>query len=218
MGFISSQEYQNAITEMMAMGFGRAEVESAMRATFNNPERAVEFLLSGGVPPEADFGVPAALSGSESDGGVGGGSDASGADFVAQLQAWPQFQQMRQLVQSNPQLLPQLLQQLGRANPTLLSSIQSNEERFLSFLNAPAGASTASEESSGEEGGGGAAAGMPAQIRVTEHEKESIDRLKALGFPEHLVIQAYFACDKNEVAAANFLLNEGAFEEEEYGA
>lgn len=69
-------------------------------------------------------------------------------------------------------------------------------------------------------GGAGAGAGAgagghpPGTIRVTQEELDAINRLVSLGFAKHKAAEAYFACDKNEELAANFLL-ESNFEEEE---
>uniref|UniRef100_A0A2I3G8W1 UV excision repair protein RAD23 n=1 Tax=Nomascus leucogenys TaxID=61853 RepID=A0A2I3G8W1_NOMLE len=101
---VTGSEYETMLTEIMSMGYERERVVAALRASYNNPHRAVEYLLTG-IPasPEPEHG-----------------------------------------------------------------SVQESQVS----------------------------------------EQPATEALKALGFPESLVIQAYFACEKNENLAANFLLSQ----------
>jgi UV excision repair protein RAD23 len=106
---------------MCNMGFTRAQVQAALRASFNNPDRAVEYLLSGSIPQvEAEE-----ESETESQAPQGGEATsvpatAGGENPLAFLRSQPQFAQMRMLLQQNPALLAPLLQQLAQSNPELL--------------------------------------------------------------------------------------------------
>lgn len=126
-----------------------------------------------------------------------------------------QFQQLRQVVQQQPGMLEPILQQLGASNPQLAQLIAHHPDQFLSLL--------------GEEGDEDAPLPPGAQtIAVSEEERDAIERVRTtnkllypdntgltmleqlcrLGFDRDQAIQAYFACDKNEELAANFLFDQ----------
>ncbi|XP_041086980.1 UV excision repair protein RAD23 homolog A-like [Polyodon spathula] len=210
---VTGQAYENLVTEIMSMGYEREQVIAALRASYNNPDRAVEYLLTG-IPTEPDLppkeASPPAPAPNPTPQPIerpapAGSGDALSSNPLQFLRSQPQFQQMRQVIQQNPALLPALLQQLGRDNPQLLQQITQHQERFVQMLNEPFGESVGEGEGEEAESQGSSQTNY---IQVTPQEKEAIERLKALGFPEGLVIQAYFACEKNENLAANFLLQQ----------
>uniref|UniRef100_A0A3P8TRG6 UV excision repair protein RAD23 n=1 Tax=Amphiprion percula TaxID=161767 RepID=A0A3P8TRG6_AMPPE len=218
---VTGAEYEAMLTEIMSMGYERERVVAALRASFNNPHRAVEYLLTG-IPSspvqESNPPAQAPASGPTEAPSLAEGSlyftnghplsPSLGENPLAFLRTQPQFLHMRQAIQQNPALLPALLQQLGRENPQLLQQISQHQELFIQMLNEPVGEGGDAPEV-GEMGAAGEEGAPVNYIQVTPQEKEAIERLKALGFPEALVIQAYFACEKNENLAANFLLNQG---------
>ncbi|KIW27445.1 UV excision repair protein Rad23 [Cladophialophora immunda] len=237
--FLIGNRNEATIREMEAMGFPRPEIDRALRAAFFNPDRAIEYLLSGipdniqaeqqqatpgaaaanpTSPPAPQPAQPAQAASPAGDepinlfeaaaqaGRPGGRRAAASASAQAGtatnmdfLRNSPHFQQLRQFVQQQPAMLEPILQQLAEGNPELAQMIGSNQDQFLQLLaedaqdTLPPGAT---------------------QIHVTEEERDAIERLCRLGFPRDQVIQAYFACDKNEELAANFLFEQPDDEEQ----
>lgn len=223
-----------AIQNMEAMGFPRADIDRAMRAAFFNPDRAVEYLLNGipenareerpaqaqnpssPTPAPANTGTApasgeepvnlfeAAAQAGQGRGGARGAAAApaagltdagAGGDALEFLRSNPQFQQLRQIVQAQPQMLEPILQQVAAGNPQIAQLIGQNPEQFMQLL-----AEDVDDDAALPPG--------VQQVSVTEEEREAIERLCRLGFERDMVIQAYFACDKNEELAANFLFDQ----------
>ncbi|KAI0507435.1 hypothetical protein KFK09_013560 [Dendrobium nobile] len=178
---VAGKNLEQSIQQILDIGGGtwdRDTVVRALRAAFNNPERAVEYLYSG---------LPS----------MGTNPGAGNLDF---LRNSPQFRALQAMVQANPQILPTMLLELGRQNPQIMRLIQEHQSDFLRLLNEPA------------EGGesnllGQLAASMPQALSVTPEERDAIERLEAMGFNRALVLEVFFACNKNEELAANYLLD-----------
>ncbi|OAY65801.1 ubiquitin receptor RAD23c-like [Ananas comosus] len=229
---VAGSGLEQTIQQILDMGGGtwdRDTVVRALRAAFNNPERAVEYLYSGipenvevphvarapssGQPanPTAQVQQPAQPAAPPSSGpnanpldlfpqGLPSMGSNAGAGSLDMLRNSPQFRALLALVQANPQILQPMLQELGKQNPQVLRLIQENQAEFLRLVNEPA------------EGGEGnllsqLAAAMPQAITVTPEEREAIERLEAMGFDRELVLEVFFACNKNEELAANYLLD-----------
>jgi len=43
---VTGQAYEQAVNNLIEMGFERDQVIKAMRASFNNPDRAAEYLMT----------------------------------------------------------------------------------------------------------------------------------------------------------------------------
>ncbi|VDP27119.1 unnamed protein product [Schistosoma margrebowiei] len=171
---VTGENFERVVKELVSMGFERSLVIQAMRAGFNNPDRAFEYLSSGNIPNVDIVDQPPQREEIESSESLGS------EDPIAALASLPQFQQMRALVQANPELLPQLIQQIGNDNADLFRLIQENEQAFLEFINTPV---TGTTRPGGQR---------QTVLTMTAEERAAVDRLKALGFPEELVIQVSF--------------------------
>ncbi len=225
---------EEKVTQIMEMGFPREEVLRALRAAFNNPDRAVEYLMTGipagmeqpqppapgaaaaapgGAPlaapaPAAPTNEPFNMFAPAPPAGAGAGAGAAPAGALGVLRQNRQFQALRAMVQANPQFLQPMLQELGKSNPELLATINSNQEEFLAMINEPIDPEDPiMQEFLAEMGADDEdMMGEAINVELTEEDEAAIERLAGMGFDKNACIEAYLICEKNEEAAANFLL------------
>jgi len=160
---LTGAQLEQNINQICEMGFERSQVVRAMHAAFNNPDRAVEYLMNG-IPqmetpqpqqaqppatgtPQAVGGTPVSAAPPPAQtqgpntqplnmfgGATGGTGGGGGGGSLDFLRTNPQFNVLRQLVAQNPQVLQPMLQELGRANPDLLRQINEHQQEFLALL------------------------------------------------------------------------------------
>ncbi|KAJ1644238.1 UV excision repair protein rad23 [Coemansia asiatica] len=264
--FIVGEKYEMAINNMVEMGYSHDQCVKAMRASFNNPDRAVEYLMMG-IPEAAlrmaeeaearyarkqqdddddDDEQPATSDAASERSGAAAAQTSSQVNrgnlfhqasqqqqqqqqhsvsddlqVLETLRTTPQFRQLQQLLREDPRMLPQVMAELARHQPQLMEVISRNNEEFMvmllqgfseeqmtNILNQTEAMGFAGMDDDDDMGDEASQQGVT-QIRVTMEEKEAIERLQALGFPRDVVIQAYFACDKNEELTANYLFDHG---------
>jgi UV excision repair protein RAD23 len=156
------------MSNLTGMGFPEAEVRHCLRAARGNPDIAVEFLTNG-IPPgmqpgEQDAAAAAATVAPSSTTSAGGGA-------LLTLRNHPQFNDLRRLVQSDPQMLQTVLTQIGQQQPELLAEINANQEEFIRMMNEPilesssiggaVGGAASRSMSSRSPSGGGSETGLP---------------------------------------------------------
>lgn len=175
-GMVGGAQIEETIKMMCEMGFPRSDVERALRAAFGNPDRAVEYLMTG-IPqhllqqasgqappaPPAPTGPPPGAQQARGMPMMPPVAPATGP--LAQLQNHPLFFRLKAAVQQNPASLNQVMTVIYQQDPSLVSKIAENQEEFVRILAEPLPAGMAPPmggRGSGSSMGSGSTAGTAA--------------------------------------------------------
>lgn len=133
------------VANIVCMGYPEVEVRRALAASFNNPERAIEYLIEG-IPESVLMQPENALL-------YGGDNEADvGMSPFEMFRSDPLFRNLRRAIQQHPDLINDAIQRVGEANPAILQLINENQQEFLSSLIE--GSDDDDDDDEGAPGGG----------------------------------------------------------------
>ena len=212
------KDYTAQIKQLSEMGFSGEEAKHAIKAARGNVEIAIEFLYNG---------IPDDLPEQELQGEESLNSPDKLLKSIASV--------IKVACQGNPGNLTSMMAGLEQTQPELVNLIRQNEEQFRTLISQPineedirtfqtftqqgrqsqqgqnvSGGRTgvgSSQQGGSSQHGASQQEGGRGQIKLTKEEFDVINRLKQFGFSEIDCVQAYFAFDKNEELALNFLFD-----------
>jgi UV excision repair protein RAD23 len=219
------KDYSAEIQKLNEMGFSQEMSKNAINAAKGNVNLAIEFLYNG-IPsvnegPQLsefyDEDEEGELEPIELDPEILSNLDLTDPNTLKTI-----VSVIKVIIQEDPSQLADLLEGIEESNPELIDYIKQNETEFKSLLEQPVteedirvfeslgGIQPASNNEEGEEEFSDTEnnpIGQPNNntVQLSQNDKDAVDRLKDLGFSEAEALQAYFACEKNETLAANFL-------------
>ena len=212
----NTKNYSSEVAQLVEMGFPKEYAESAIKAAKGNISVAIEYLYNG-IPDVAD--LPEASNNDNNESQPHQGSEMDAVKKIASL--------VKILCANDPSKLQSIIMSLQHSQPELLALIKKHENEFKELISKPiteedmaafqeinnqtglAGNFANSQGTQGGETGQGV-------IKLNKTEYDAVQRLKEFGFSEMDAAQAYFACDKNEEMALNFLF-ETKNQEGDYG-
>ena len=207
----SNTEYATQINSLVEMGYEKDKVEKAINAAKGNLDLALEFLGSGNIPDSAPQTQPQPQNQSQ----------PSQGNRNLSLELRRNASIIKIVCKDNPDKIYSILNNLKQRNPALLEKIKEHEQDFKNLLVSPISQEDIDNFKALEQnlqgllGEGGRRPGQ-VEIRLTPEEAEAVKRLKELGdFSQAEVIQAFFACDKNEELTANYLFEQKMRDDEE---
>ena len=194
-------QYTEQINALVDMGYEKEKVERAIKAANGSIDLAVEYLNEEQIPNQNEPNTGNANSNIPS---------SSNSNLPEELKKNASI--IKCLCMNNPEKLPSILTNLKEHSPQLFELIKQHEEDFKNLLVSPLSEEDIRNFQSIQQ----ELRRPPGEtIRLTKEESDAVKRLQELGFSQADAVQAYFACDKNEEMAANFLFEQKMRDEAE---
>jgi UV excision repair protein RAD23 len=211
----NTADYTSQISTLVDMGFPKEYAEAAIKAAKGNVTIAIEFLYNG-IPDNIDTSTSNQGQRTSST----GGEAQSSLDVVKRIASL-----VKVLCGGDPSQLQNIIMSIQQTQPEIIELIKQHETEFKNLLSQPIseedlatfqqfnnqhGLGEHGTSSQGQGQGSGSGGERKDVIKLNKTEYEAIQRLKEFGFSEMEAVQAYFAFDKNEEYALNFLFESKA--------